>query len=180
METSSLTLRTKLGISLAERPIRALASPRPPIAPGELVRTVAERFFADDELEALAIVEEERPIGVVTRARLLLTLARNFGYEVFARRPVLRLADLSPLVVSEETSLVEAVSRALNRPPACVYDDAIVVDENGRYLGLLPVRRLVLEQGFVLASSLAEREAALARAVELEKTDALRAHSWRT
>jgi signal transduction histidine kinase len=51
----------------------------------------------------------------------------------------------------------------------------VVVDDEGRYRGLLSVRSLVLHQGFALARSLVEREAAVARAADLEELERMRA-----
>lgn len=161
------------------------APPRGPLA-GELLssagqvppwlptRDVAERFFTDPRLDALALVEEGRPVGLITRPRLLLKLARGFGHELYARKPVSRVADAAPLVLSEDTGVAEAVEAALGRSPEAVFDEVVVVDRAGRYLGLLAVRQLVLQQGLALAHSAAEREAAQARSADLEKLDQLR------
>ncbi|HTN51245.1 MAG TPA: ATP-binding protein [Anaeromyxobacter sp.] len=145
------------------------------IAPGRLVEEVAEVFFAQPMLEAVALVEAERPVGMLTRGRLLLKLARNFGHELYARKPVTRIADLSPLVLPEDAGVASAVERALSRPSATVYDDVIVVDGDGHYRGHASVRDLVQHQGLALERSGLEREAALARARDLEELERLRA-----
>jgi signal transduction histidine kinase len=176
---AAASLAPSAGLEAATEPgfgsLGGLAVPREPITPEELVRDTAQRFFTDPELDALAVVSGGRPVGLVTRPRLLLMLARNFGHEVFARKPIARLADAGALVLPAEMPAVEAVSRALARPVAAVYDDVVVVEESGDYRGLLSVRRLVVEQGLALALSIVDREAALARAAELERMDAMRA-----
>jgi signal transduction histidine kinase len=145
------------------------------VAPGTLTREVAERFFRDPSLEALALVDQGRPVGLITRARLLLKLARGFGHELYARKPIARVADAEPLVVVATEGVVTTVAAALDRAPAALYDEVVVVDEAGGYLGLLSVRALVLQQGLALARSAAERQAALERTADLEKLDRLRA-----
>ncbi len=152
-----------------------LATPGGEIPPGELVRDVAERFFGDPGLEALAVTDGGRPVGLVTRPRLLLQLARGFGQELYARRPITRIALPDPLVLDAACGVVDAVSRALARPRETVYDDAVIVDGTGRFRGLLSMRALVLEQGFALARSLVEQEAAEARAADLEQLERMRA-----
>lgn len=142
----------------------------------ERVEKVAERFFAQPALEAVALVDPDgRPLGLLTRARLLMKLARNFGHELYAKKPVTRIADLSPLVLPRHTELGEALERALARSAAAVYDEVIAVDGDGRHLGHAAVRELAREQGAALERSAAEREAALARARDLEEVDRLRA-----
>jgi signal transduction histidine kinase len=139
-----------------------------------LVGEVEDRFFADPALDALALVDGGRPSGLLTRARLLLKLARNFGYPLVARTPVAEIADRSPLVLSERTDVGEALALALARPDASVYDEVISVREDGSYLGLLSVRRLVLQQAVWLAHSRFESAAAHSRAADLERLDVQR------
>jgi len=145
------------------------------VAPEVPVRLVAERFFADVTLDALAVVDQDRPVGLVTRARLLLRLARGFGQELYARKPIRQVAVADALQVTAILQVGEVVERALARPAEAVYDEVIVVDGAGRYLGLLSVRQLVNHQALALARSRAEREAAQARTADLEALERLRA-----
>ncbi|HVP65622.1 MAG TPA: CBS domain-containing protein, partial [Anaeromyxobacteraceae bacterium] len=132
--------------SLEERsghPIADLFARVEPVSPRELVRDVADAFLSRPELDALALVEDGRPVGLVTRTRLLVRLARNLGHPLVARKRVAEIADPEPLILPGATDVVVAVARALARPDEAVYDEVIVVDEDARYMGLLPVRRLV-------------------------------------
>jgi signal transduction histidine kinase len=162
------------------------AAPSPPQVVGELlsgdarvrpddrVRDVADLFLARRELEAVALVDGTSPVGLLTRGRLLLKLGRNFGYELYARKPVSRIAVPDPLVVPHDSRLAEALALALARPAESVYDDIVVV-ERGAYVGLVAIRDIVLHQGVALARSAAERESAQQRASDLEKVEQLRA-----
>lgn len=147
------------------------------VSPEERVERVAERFFAEPTLDAVALVEPEggRPAGLLTRGRLLVKLARNFGHELYAKKPVTRIADLAPLTLPQDTPLPAVVERALARDAGSVYDEVLAVDAAGRYVGHAAVRELAREQGAALERSAAEREAALARARDLEEVDRLRA-----
>jgi signal transduction histidine kinase len=156
------------------RAVRELLANDTWVRPGDLVRDVANLFVSRQEIDAAALVEGTRPVGILTRSRLLLKLGRNFGYELYARKPVSRIADPEPLVVPHELSIPEALGRALERPAGSVYDDVVVVEE-GAYVGLVAVRDLVLHQSVALARSAAERETALRRASDLEKVEQLRA-----
>jgi signal transduction histidine kinase len=156
-------------------PLGRLVTGDAAVAPDEPVERVAELFFATPALEAVAVVEARRPVGLLTRGRLLLKLARNFGHELYARKPVTRIADLSPLVLPADCSVRTAVDRALERDTARVYDEVIVADGGGRYVGYASVRELMQHQGAALERSTLEREAAVARARDLEQLDQLRA-----
>jgi signal transduction histidine kinase len=146
------------------------------VRPDEPVREVAARFVSAPQLDAVAVVDGEgRPEGLLTRARLLSRLGRVCGYELYARKPVTRIADPDPLLLEEDTPLAAAVARGLARPGAAVYDAIVVVDGARRFRGLLEVRELVMYQSVALARSSAEQAAAVERSRDLERLDALRA-----
>ncbi len=145
------------------------------VHPDDLVQRVASLFFDRPELDAVALVAEDRPVGLLTRGRLLLKLARNFGHELYARKPVTRIADLAPLALPSDTPLAVALARALARPAATVFDDVIVIADDGRYLGHSSFRELAQHQGMALQRSGLEREAAVARARGLEELERVRA-----
>lgn len=157
------------------RPVSELVVSGDQASPEMPVASLAEVFRQRPALDAVALVAGGRPVGLVSRQRLLLKLGRNFGYELFARRPATRVADLRPLTVAGSTPLPEAVELAFARDPACVYDDLVVVDEEGFFVGLLSARELAVQQGLALARSLLDHEAAVARSRELEKVEQVRA-----
>ncbi|MGB8933074.1 MAG: ATP-binding protein [Anaeromyxobacteraceae bacterium] len=159
----------------APRSVGELVRSSDQASPDMLVATLFEVFQRRPELDAIALVRGGRPTGLVTRQALLLKLGRNFGYELFARRPATRIADLEPLVIDGTTSLEEAVERAFSRPPARAYDDLLVVDGDGLFVGLLSARDLAVEQGLALTRAVLEHESALERNRELEKVESIRA-----
>jgi len=175
-------------LRLAPDPVHALerASPDPlsvgalltgdaHVHPDDRVQQVASLFFDRPELESVALVADHRPVGLLTRGRLLLKLARNFGHELYARKPVTRIADLAPLALRCDTPLAVALERALARPAGSVFDEVIVIGDDGRYLGHSSVRELAQHQGLALQRTGLEREAALTRARGLEELERVRA-----
>jgi signal transduction histidine kinase len=144
------------------------------VPPDQRVSEVSEQFFRRPDLEAVALVDDRRPVALLGRERLLLTLGRNFGYELYSRKPVSRIADPSPLILRQDLGIAEALASALGRAPERVYDEIVVVDREGAYLGLVRVRDLVQRQALALALSAVEREAALDRARDLEKLEHIR------
>jgi signal transduction histidine kinase len=145
------------------------------VDPEEHVQKVASIFFERPDLEAVALVRDDRPVGLLTRARLLVKLARNFGHELYARKPVTRIADLAPLALPEGTPLAEVLDRALARPGATVFDDVVAVTDAGAYVGHASVRELARRQNFALERSRLEHEAALSRTRDLEELERGRA-----
>ena len=140
------------------------------VMPERPVREVVELLFEQAGAEAVALVDrDERPVGLAVRARVLLKLSHQFGWAVFAKRPIAEIADGAPLIVADDTSLAAAVEAALDRPGEEAWDDVLVVDGEGRLRGLLPVR-----QSTLLATVIVDRELARSRAAEAEETNRIR------
>ncbi|MDH4163949.1 MAG: HAMP domain-containing histidine kinase [Nitrospirota bacterium] len=138
------------------------------------VNSVAERFFGNTELEALAVVDSDEPVGLVTRTKLMFSLFRRYGFELYGKRPITAVADARPLIVPESERLDVVIERALERRPQDIYDEIIVIDDGGRYRGLLSVKHLVVQQSNALAQTMLQREMASERARELERENAMR------
>jgi len=139
------------------------------VRPSVPVRHVAERFFSEGNLDALAVVEEGEPLGLVTRSKLLFSLFRRYGFELYGRKTISALADRAPLVVYDDERLDVAMDKALSRAPQDVYDEIVVIDSGGNYRGLLSVKQMIIQQSNSLANSMVQKELANERARELEK-----------
>ncbi len=150
-------------------PVGKLITSEERAAPQAIVNSVAERFFTTTGLDAIAVVEGKEPVGLVTRTKLLFTLFRRFGFELYGKHPIIVIADTAPLIVPEDERLDVVIDKALERPPQDIYDEIIVTCPKGMYRGLLSVKQLVIQQSNALASSVLQKEMASARAQELEK-----------
>ena len=144
------------------------------ISPDANVRHVADRFFADKDLDAVALVEGDKPVGLITRNKLLFTLFRRFGFELYGRKPIHEIADKTPLLVNEKERVDVTLDRAMERPFQDIYDEIVVVDDGGGYIGLLSVKKIVIEQSNALANSMMQKELASAKALELEKVSKIK------
>ena len=146
-----------------------VASRPAPIHPQTSVKLVSDEFFHNATLDAVAVVEHDVPIGLVTRTKFLATVFRQFGWELYGRKPITAIPLDEPLVLPATERLDAALATALDRPQANVYDEIVVVDERGHYAGLLSVKQMVLQQSHSLANILIQKELAHERARELEE-----------
>lgn len=139
------------------------------VTPSTAVREVADRFFISSNTDAVALVEGREPVGIVTRPKLLFSLFRRYGFELFGRKPIITIADTQPLILNENERLDVAIDKALDRPAQDIYDEIIVVDDGDNYRGLLSVKQMVIHQSNALANSMVQKELAHSKAKELEK-----------
>lgn len=139
------------------------------VAPETPVKVVADEFFNNAQLDAVAITRDARPIGLVTRSRFLFTVFRQFGWEIYQRKPVSVLADGNPLILPAWSRLDAALRLALQRGTDDLYDEVIVVQDDGTFAGMLSVRQMVLQQTHALGNIIVQKELAHERARELEE-----------
>jgi len=139
------------------------------INPSVAVSKVADRFFTSQHIDALALVEGHEPIALITRPKLLYTVFRRFGFELFGKKSIVSIADTEPLMLEENERLDVAIDMALSRPAQNIYDEIIVTAGDGSYKGLLSVKQMVIQQSTTLANSVIQKELAHERSKELEK-----------
>lgn len=166
---SSVTTPSEFGM------VASFVNAQPPFDPSVTVGTLVDEFFQNAPLEAVAVVQNSRPLGLITRQKILFTVFRRFGWEVFHRRPVAVLADREALVVTDVTGIDQALGLAISREPDDAYDDVIVVDALGNYIGLLSVRQMIVQHSRILANILMQKEVADAKARELEQVSEIKA-----
>jgi len=155
--------------NLDNLPVGDLIDSSESVSPETPISVLAERFYAEPELDALPLVRDGFPYGLAVRNKILTTLGTRFGFALYARKPISAIADMTPLLVQQNESLNEVLAQAMAREFQDIYDEILVVDGADKYVGLLSVKRLVIEQGNHLAQSIAQRRMALERAAEMQK-----------
>jgi diguanylate cyclase (GGDEF)-like protein len=90
------------------------------------------RFAALPELESLTIVDgERRPLGLITRHRLLTMLGHRFGYALWGDKSIMQLADRDCLCLPADTPIDQIARCSLARPLDRRHDPVLLVDEQG-------------------------------------------------
>jgi len=105
-------------------------------------REVVDFFTSYPQVGGLAILKEQRPVGLVMRDKLFNQLGSQFGFAIYNERPISLVMDNQPLIVEDDTPVEMVSQTALSRPDHKVYD-SIIVSKNGIYKGLVSVRNLL-------------------------------------
>lgn len=101
-----------------------------------------DRFQREPATHALAIVDGERPIGLLSRETFISSYARPYFKELFNRRPALMHANTTPLLLDVHTGVDELVA-VLTASDQRYLVDGFIITEGGRYLGLGTGEQLV-------------------------------------
>jgi diguanylate cyclase (GGDEF)-like protein len=103
---------------------------------------VARRFLSDEQLRALALVKDERPVGLVNRQAFFNLYSKPYFKELYDHQPCLMFANHQPLVLDAGIGL-EQLTDVLTSEDQRYLSEGFIVTRDGRYLGMGTGERLV-------------------------------------
>lgn len=113
-----------------------LIQPIAPISPQTQGQDVYDRFQAEPETLAIAVVDEEgRPVGLVERNAFFVAMAAHYGRALYALRPISLLMNAAPLVADGDTEVAAFCGEVLIDRSDEVMKGFIVLN-GGRYAGV--------------------------------------------
>ncbi|MGO8765777.1 MAG: PP2C family protein-serine/threonine phosphatase [Limisphaerales bacterium] len=111
----------------------------------------AQKFFGSHDLEFIAVLENDRAIGLCARRQIGMALGSRYGFSLFSRHPVRDYLVPQTLVIRTSDSIHDVLKRLSARPDELFYTDVLLEDEAGAFLGSIFVRNLVrLQHGLLL------------------------------
>ncbi len=112
-----------------------LATEAPGIAPEMTNAELQEFFLAHPDLETVAVIKDEAPVGLVNRNNFMEQYSKPFSRELFGKKSCMGFADVAPLIAADNTP-VEVLVRHAVEPDARVMKDGFICTRNGKYFGL--------------------------------------------
>ncbi|SJN13493.1 diguanylate cyclase/phosphodiesterase (GGDEF & EAL domains) with PAS/PAC sensor(s) [Halomonas citrativorans] len=114
------------------------------VSPDCSVPMLSERFSTNPGLRCVAVVDNDKPLAVVRRNAFLTLFTNPYSHSLYSKRRVLDVADARPLIASADTPL-EVLSQQLTDSHDIEQEDFVIVDSDGRYLGLGSIVDLLRE-----------------------------------
>lgn len=111
-------------------------------SPKELVHNVYDEFKHNANCFGLCVVENEVPIGIITKEKLALKLSGQYGFALYQSKAIAQLMDREFLAVDGKTPINLVSSLAMARENDKLYD-FIVITENEKYLGVVTIKDLL-------------------------------------
>lgn len=115
----------------AEHLVRAV----PSVPSTARVADVVDKFRNEPDWTALAVVEGERPLGLIRRDDLLILYSRPLHPEIYNRKPVTSVMDGKAVQIDARARL-EQVSRLVTGQADPHQRQDFIITRNGGYLGL--------------------------------------------
>lgn len=116
----------------------------PVVSPETTCGVINKMFKQNRKLEGIAVVGEESKPALLMRTRFFQLLGTRYGYNLYMGRSVKLVMNSDPLVVNFDEMITDVSIRAMNRAEDELYDGILVMQE-GRLLGFVGIRRLLLE-----------------------------------
>lgn len=101
-----------------------------------------QEFFNNHQAFGVCICENGYPIGTIMKSTLNSAMAKQYGYAIYANRPVSLLMNRNPLIVDYYTSIQHVAKQAMERSDKEVYDD-IIVTRGNKYIGMVSMKNLL-------------------------------------
>lgn len=127
------------------------------------------RRFADTGRDFLAVLDGDRLLGVCARREIAMQLGARFGFALFARSPVREHVMASALRLPEDLPLPEVLAAVSARSDESFYDDVLLVDTTGGFLGFILVHALVRLQTELLLGNISALERSRLEVAEKNK-----------
>jgi EAL domain-containing protein (putative c-di-GMP-specific phosphodiesterase class I)/GGDEF domain-containing protein/CBS domain-containing protein len=112
------------------------------VSPNVTADYVYNIFKQNPSFFGLCVVENERPLGIVTYEKLALKMSGHYGYSLYQNKPVSDLMCRNFLSVESNTSISEVSYHAMSRLSENLYD-FIVITENSKYIGTVTIKDLL-------------------------------------
>ena len=112
------------------------------VSPNELISNIYEDIKYKPNFFGLCVLEDEAPVGIVTKEKLALQLSGYFGFALNQNKPVSKIMDVNYLSVDCKMPVNIVSSRAMARSNDTLYD-FIVITENEKYIGVVTIKDLL-------------------------------------
>ena len=108
---------------------------RPALNPKTRIEEVVALFHAHEDWDSLAVVADDKPVGLVRRDTLLTMLSRPLYPEIYNRKPVTRVMENQPVVVDTRARL-DQVSRMVTGTDTRRINEDFLISHHGKYAGV--------------------------------------------
>lgn len=112
------------------------------ISPNMLSREVHQLFLKEHTRLGIAIVQNGDAVGLMTKNHMDHMMGGQYGFSLYARRPISVIMDREPLIVDFHMPVDAVTKLAMARPIDTLYD-CIVVTNHRKYVGIVTIKALL-------------------------------------
>jgi serine phosphatase RsbU (regulator of sigma subunit) len=152
---------------------RALVGHRTAIQSNAMMEAVFE-IFKSGVANFVAVLDGERLLGMCSRQETAALLGGRYGFSLWARKPIGQHLCKQETRIEAAMPIGDVLRAVFARPDENFYDDVLLVDASGGFLGFIPTETLFKVQNALLLTNireLEERDRVIRRKNEQMETD---------
>jgi phosphoserine phosphatase RsbU/P len=115
-------------------------------------------IFKAEIVNFVAVLEGERLLGMCSRQETATLLGGRYGFSLWARKPIREHLCQQETRIKVATPIGDVLRAVFARPDENFYDDVLLVDENGRFLGFIATETLFKVQNALLLTNIRDLE----------------------
>ena len=156
-QVSSLSLDLNPPVRAESIDLRVLIGHRTATQASASVESVAE-IFKTGSVNFIAVLKEQRLLGMCSRQEIAALLGGRYGFSLWARKPIGNHLCKEETRIKVATPIGDVLHTVFARPDENFYDDVLLVDENGGFLGFIGTETLFKVQNALLLTNIREIE----------------------
>jgi phosphoserine phosphatase RsbU/P len=137
--------------------LRVLIGHRTATQAGASVESVAD-FFKTGSANFVAVLEDQRLLGMCSRQETAALLGGRYGFSLWARKPIRNHLCKQETRIKVGTPIGDVLRTVFARRDENFYDDVLLVDDNGGFLGFIGTETLFKVQNALLLTNIRELE----------------------
>ena len=156
-QASSLSLDLNPPVRAESIDLRVLIGHRTATQASASVESVAENFKTGT-VSFIAVLKEQRLLGMCSRQEIAALLGGRYGFSLWARKPIGNHLCKEETRIKVATPIGDVLRTVFARPDENFYDDVLLVDDNGGFLGFIGTETLFKVQNALLLTNIRELE----------------------
>ena len=140
-EPSAVALDLRPPVRADSIDLRALVSHRTATQSGASMETVFE-IFKSEIANFVAVLDGERLLGMCSRQETAALLGGRYGFSLWARKPIAQNLCKQETRIKVTVPIGDVLGAVFARPDKNFYDDVLLVDERGGFLGFIATETL--------------------------------------
>ena len=172
-EASPVSLDLRPPVRAESIDLRTLVSHRTATQSGASMETVFE-LFKNGVTNFVAVLDGERLLGMCSRQETAALLGGRYGFSLWARKPIAEHLCKQETRIDVAMPIGDVLRAVFARPDENFYDDVLLVDERGGFVGFIATETLFKVQNALLLTNireLEERDRVIRRKNEQMETD---------
>jgi serine phosphatase RsbU (regulator of sigma subunit) len=137
--------------------LRVLVSHRTATPASASVESVGD-IFKSGIANFVAVLDGQRLLGMCSRQETAALLGGRYGFSLWARKPIRDHLCKQETRITVATPIGDVLRTVFARPDANFYDDVLLVNENGGFVGFIATETLFKVQNALLLTNIREIE----------------------